>query len=164
MRDHDDVPYIVIERHSAGFGTFIWGMLIGAGAALLLAPRSGAETREELRERVDRARSAANDRVEAAKTTVTRTRESIEDRVETVRDQFGDLRERIEARADDARDRIKSGRRSAMDAYERHLGDSDDEIGFDSDDARVAAGIDREIDIIVTEVSEEFPEGRSDLG
>lgn len=164
MRDHDDVPYIVIERHSAGFGTFIWGMVIGAGAALLLAPRSGAETRDEIRERVDRARSAASDRVEAAKSTVHRTRESIEDRMESVRDQFGDLRERIEERADDARDRIRSGRRSAMDAYERHLGESDDELDFDSVDARVAAGIDREVDIIVTEVSEEFPEGRSDLG
>ncbi len=90
MRDHDEVPYVVIERHSAGFGTLLWGMLIGAGAALLLAPRSGAETREEIRDRVDRARSAANDRVESARSTVHRTRESIEDRVESVRDQFGD--------------------------------------------------------------------------
>lgn len=164
MRDHDEVPYIVIERHGAGFGPFLWGMLIGAGAALLLAPRSGAETREEIRERVDRARTAATDRVDAARSTVHRTRETIEDRIESVRDQFGDLRERFEASADDARDRIRTGRRAAMDAYERHVGEADESIDPDLAEARVAGGIDREIDIIVTEVSEEIPEGRSDLG
>jgi gas vesicle protein len=161
MRDHDEVPYIVIERHGAGFGPFLWGMLIGAGAALLLAPRTGAETRDEIRERVDRARTAATDRVDAARSRVHRTRENIEDRVDAVRDQFGDLRDRIEASAEDARNRIRAERRAATDPYERHAGDS----GFDLDaEARVAAGIDREIDIIVTEVSEEIPEGRSDLG
>ena len=40
-QDHDE-PYIVIEKHSGGVGDFLLGALIGAGVALLFAPRSGA--------------------------------------------------------------------------------------------------------------------------
>ncbi len=138
MRDHDDVPYIVIERHSAGFSTFLWGLALGAGAALLLAPRSGAETRDEIRDRVDRARSAANDRMDSARSTVHRTRERFEDRMDSVRDQLDNVREKIETRAEDARDAIERRRDSgsASRAY--------DEAGIP----------DREVDIVVTEIIE----------
>src|SRR5690606_22856466 len=49
MPDHENVPYIVIEREGGGVGPFLWGVLLGAGVALLLAPRSGEETQEEIR-------------------------------------------------------------------------------------------------------------------
>ena len=43
MRD-DQVSYVVLERdRGGGFGTFLLGALVGAGLALLLAPKSGAE-------------------------------------------------------------------------------------------------------------------------
>jgi gas vesicle protein len=43
--------YVIIEQRSSGnFGTFVWGLLVGAAAALLFAPKSGRETREELTE------------------------------------------------------------------------------------------------------------------
>ena len=50
MRDREDVPTIVVERDSggAGAGAFLLGALLGAGIALLFAPKSGAETQEEL--------------------------------------------------------------------------------------------------------------------
>jgi gas vesicle protein len=91
MRDHDDLPYIVIEKHSGGgMGTFLWGALLGAGVALLLAPRSGEETQEEIRERVERLREAAEDRVNEVRDTVTesvsRTRDRIQDQIDSVRD------------------------------------------------------------------------------
>jgi hypothetical protein len=42
--DDDDEPYVVIEKHSPGVGSFLVGVMIGAGIALLVAPRSGGET------------------------------------------------------------------------------------------------------------------------
>ena len=52
MRDHNDVPYIVIERDGGGqIGGFLVGALLGAGLALLFAPKSGEETQAELRDR-----------------------------------------------------------------------------------------------------------------
>jgi gas vesicle protein len=48
MRDNDEGPYIVIERESGGgIGSFVLGALVGAGLALLFAPKSGAETQED---------------------------------------------------------------------------------------------------------------------
>ena len=39
MADYDDdgVPYVVIERSGSGLVPFVWGALLGAAAALLLA-------------------------------------------------------------------------------------------------------------------------------
>ena len=113
MRDYDDLPYIVIERRSGGAAPFLWGALLGAGAALLLAPRSGEQTQEEIRERVRRIRSAAEDRVTEARSTVTeaitRTRDELQERIDTVRDT-------IDSRTTRARDAVDAGRRAARDA------------------------------------------------
>lgn len=87
MADHDNVPYIVIERHSAGVTPFLWGLLLGAGAALLFAPRSGEETQEEIRNQARRLRTAAEDRVDAVRSTVSerieQTRTDVQDRVDS---------------------------------------------------------------------------------
>src|SRR5437899_1059144 len=50
-QDHDEQPYIVIEKHSGGVGNLLLGVLIGAGVALLFAPRSGEETRSDISRR-----------------------------------------------------------------------------------------------------------------
>jgi gas vesicle protein len=113
MGEHDDMPYIVIERRSGGVTPFLWGALLGAGVALLLAPRSGAETQAEIRERAQRLRTAAEDRVngvrDAVSDSVTRTRDRIQDRIDSVRDS-------IESRAEQARNAVDAGRRAARDA------------------------------------------------
>ena len=163
MRDYDDLPYIVIERRSAGFGPFLWGALLGAGAALLLAPRSGQETQEELRDGYLRARRAAEDRVEAVRTRVDQTRTRLNDEI-------GAVRSRVDARTEQARETLDSARRAARDAraeLERKV--SDVREGFGS--ARETMG-DRPTndraaaapDVVVTDVGEERTEGRSDLG
>lgn len=124
MRDHDDLPYIVIERHSSGLGMFVWGILMGSAAALLLAPRSGAETQEDIRRRVDRARTAAEDRYDTARTSVVRTRERIEDQFGSVRGRIDDVREKLEDRADRARGVLDDGKRAARgmrDEVERRI-------------------------------------------
>jgi gas vesicle protein len=167
MRDQDDLPYIVIERHSAGLGAFIWGALIGAGAALLLAPRTGAQTQEELRQGVMRARNAAQDRAQAARQTVDRTRGRIEDQIGSVRDQLGNVRERIETRTERAREVIDTGTRRAREEIERRVAEAkegyrgSDRIIIDESTPRTS-GTGR-IEII-TDTAAEGTEGRPDLG
>jgi gas vesicle protein len=61
------------EGYGAGslFLSFILGGLLGAGAALLLAPKSGTETRQRIREFADDVRDKAEDYVGQAKNRVT---------------------------------------------------------------------------------------------
>lgn len=99
MAEHQDVPYIVIEREGGGFGAFVFGALCGAAAALLFAPRSGEETRRELREGARRVR----DRAEG---TVRQMQESMTDTVD-------ELRREVEGRFDAARDALDVGRNAA---------------------------------------------------
>ena len=112
MADHDDLPYIVIERQSGAAGPFLWGALLGAGAALLLAPRSGEETQREIRDKVTRARRDAEHRVtdtrDAMLGAMERTRDTVQDRVDSVRDA-------LQSGADQARDAVDAGRRAAHD-------------------------------------------------
>ncbi|MEX0912878.1 MAG: YtxH domain-containing protein [Gemmatimonadota bacterium] len=116
MRDHDDLPYIVIERRGAGFGPFLWGALVGAGAALLLAPRSGAETQEDIRDRVIRVRSKAEERVGAVRDTANRTRTRIEDQFGAVREQFDEVLGRSDDRPGFGGDAAAEARRAAREA------------------------------------------------
>jgi gas vesicle protein len=103
MRDNGDQPYIVIERDSGGaFGTFVLGALVGAGLALLLAPQSGAETQEEIKEHALRLKSAAEDRVREAQRT-------LEDRLEQARTG-------VQGRVESVKDAVEAGRRAAFEA------------------------------------------------
>ena len=167
MRDQDDLPYIVIERHSAGLAPFLWGALIGAGAALLLAPRTGVETQEEIRLGVRRARGVAEEKVEAARSTVNRTRERLETQIGSVRDQLGTVRERIETRADEARDALDNSRRAARDEIDRRVSSLKNYRGEGAaaaGDEMAASQRDQGVDVVLTDVTEEPTEGRSDLG
>jgi gas vesicle protein len=99
MSDHDDLPYIVIERRSGSFGAFLWGALLGAGTALLLAPRSGRETRDEIRAGALRLRDRAEDAVRTVS--------------DSVQETVGGVRGEVEGRIDAARDAFDAGRRAA---------------------------------------------------
>jgi gas vesicle protein len=101
----EDQPYVVIERHTESVGPFLLGIALGAGVALLLAPRSGAATRRDIRRRALRVRRAA----ENVATEVT----------DTVVDTFQDARRRVEDQIDSARQVIDLKRQQvqrAMDA------------------------------------------------
>lgn len=124
MGEYDDYPHIVIERERGGTGPFVWGALLGAAVALLLAPRTGAETQAEIRDRARRLREAAEGRVNDARDTVTgaveRTRSEVTGRIHSVRGV-------IETRADQARQAVEVGRRAARDAraeLERRVSDA----------------------------------------
>ena len=101
----DDEPYVVIERSSGGAGSFLIGLAIGAGLALLLAPQSGAATRRDIKRRARRAKNAA--------------RRVANDAAESVADTFDSARRRVEEKIDEARQAVelkKQQVRSAMEA------------------------------------------------
>lgn len=120
MAEHDDLPYIVIERRSGGIGAFLWGALVGAGVALLFAPRSGEETREELRSNVQKLRDRAEQTARELRSSVTDTidgvRSEVTGRVEAARDAFEagrqaarDTRTDLERRVNETRSRGRAG-------------------------------------------------------
>jgi gas vesicle protein len=104
MADHDELPYIVIERRSGSAGAFLWGALLGAAAALLLAPRSGRETRDEIRAGALRIRDRAEDAVRSV--------------TDSVQETVGDVRGEVQGRIEAAREAFDAGRRAARDTRE----------------------------------------------
>ena len=103
MRDHNDVPHIVIERDSGGgVGSFLLGAVVGAGLALLFAPKTGEETQEELKEHARKLRVVAEERVREAQ-------RDLEDRLDVAR-------EGVSARYEEVRAAVNAGREAAMDA------------------------------------------------
>ena len=102
----DDQPYVVIEKHEdAGVGPFLVGLAIGAGVALLFAPRSGRATRRDIKRRAMRVRRAAEDAVSDVAEGVTdkfqEARRKVEDQIESARNAV-DLKKRQITRAVDA--------------------------------------------------------------
>lgn len=96
-------PYVVVERHEAGIGSFIIGIALGAGVALLLAPQSGEETRRRLANRARRAQEAAQDLVG--------------DMSGTVAEKFNDVRSRVEERIEATFDAVDAKTRKVTNAY-----------------------------------------------
>jgi gas vesicle protein len=103
MRDHEEVPYIVVERGGgSGLGSFFVGALMGAGLALLFAPKSGEETQEELKERARQLKAAAEVRVREAQ-------KQLEERLEVARDG-------VQVRVEGVKEAVDAGRKAAVEA------------------------------------------------
>jgi gas vesicle protein len=96
-------PYVVVERHEAGVGSFIVGLALGAGVALLLAPQSGEETRRTLARRARRAQEAAQ--------------ELVEDMSGTVAEKFNDVRSRVEEQIEATFDAVDAKKRKVTSAF-----------------------------------------------
>jgi gas vesicle protein len=129
MSDHDDLPYIVIERRGAGIGPFMWGAIVGAGVALLFAPRAGDQTREEIRSGVMRLRDRAEDAVRNVQT-------SVNDTIQNVRGE-------VTGRVDQAREAFEAGRQAARetrDDLEQRVRDTRARVRAGYDEARTDAG------------------------
>src|SRR5215207_5544469 len=117
MADHrDDVPTFVIEtRGGDGIGPFLLGALVGAAAALLLAPRSGADTQAEIAGAARRLRDGVEGRVTGARDRVTGGVDDVRGRV---RGRIDRVRGGVESRVDRARSALEAGRGAARDARE----------------------------------------------
>jgi gas vesicle protein len=119
-RESEDPRVVVVERGS-GLGAFLWGALLGAGVALLVAPRSGAETRRLLkakgRELMDVASEKAEELRELMSEGYERSKARVEEGLETARREVNERREA-------AREVVDAGRaaaRSAREELERRL-------------------------------------------
>ncbi len=109
----DGEPFVVIEKHESSVGSFFWGLVAGAGLALLFAPRSGAETRVRLRSQARRAKQAAQDLAEDVTDTVVGT---IETARRTVEDRVDAARGAVEMRKQQVTRAVQAGRAAAHDA------------------------------------------------
>jgi gas vesicle protein len=116
MRDYDEdgVPYVVIERSGSGLFPFVWGALLGAAAALLLAPKSGAETQEELKERARRLREQAEGKVGELQGTLQEAfksgREQVEEKYEYAKGKAAQGRDRAQQALDAGRKAARAAR------------------------------------------------------
>jgi gas vesicle protein len=100
----DDEPFVVIEKEQGTLSSFFVGLAIGAGLALLFAPRSGVETRREIKRRARSAERAA--------------RRVASDVTDTVTDKFHDARRRVEHRIDRTRQAIEMKKEQVQRAME----------------------------------------------
>ena len=100
MADQKEAPYIVVERQSTGVGTFLGGAILGAGLALIFAPRSGREMRREIGGGIRKFRDTAEETVQRVQHSVTGT--------------LDDLRGQMTEKMDSARRAMDAGREAAL--------------------------------------------------
>ena len=124
MSEHQQQPYVIVERHGAGFMAFVWGAVVGAAAALLLAPKSGRETQQDLRDGARRFREEAGERLTEVRGSVEegyhKARVGVGDRVEVARDSVRERRRQAE-------EALKAGKEAATRArsdLEKRVADS----------------------------------------
>lgn len=103
-REYEGEPFVVIEREEPGLGTLLLGAVIGAGIALLLAPRSGEDTRRMISY--------------TARRTSGRLRSAAMDVADTVSTQANDVRDRVSDRVDAVRAAVRRGQDQVLDAVD----------------------------------------------
>lgn len=130
MTDHEDV--IVVEREGEGshaLGWFLLGAVLGAGAALLLAPQTGPETRRAIRNRALKVKDFADEKLQTLRETLGADEDEEEEEGDEAESaparvsrggRTGAAREELERRLARARARRRAAR-------EEEEGDDDDE-------------------------------------
>ena len=109
--DHDE-PFIVIEKHNDA-GSLLVGVLIGAAVALLFAPRSGQETRADIRRNARQAGDAVKGVAEDVTAQVAETYDGAKARVE---EQIDQVRDAVVTRKRQVSRAIEAGREAAFQA------------------------------------------------
>jgi gas vesicle protein len=93
------------SRTGAGFlAGMIFGVVLGAGLALIFAPERGDKTRARLRQRM---RSLREDALEGIDYAGSRTRKELRRRQRRIRAELERIRERAKARAKEAREALE---------------------------------------------------------
>ena len=109
----DDEPIVVIERSEPGIGTFVIGLAIGAGLALLFAPRTGEETRRDLQRRARKMGDQAQDFVSEVTGSVSETLHAAKEKVESSIDT---TRNAVELKRRQVSNAVDAGRAAAQQA------------------------------------------------
>ena len=109
----DGDAYVVIERREAGVGSFIIGLAVGAGIALLLAPRTGEATRRDLHRSAQRMGDQAQNLVTGVADSVSQTIQDARMRVET---RIGAARDSVDLKRRQVTNAVDAGRMAAQEA------------------------------------------------
>ena len=109
----DGDAYVVIERREAGIGSFIIGLAVGAGIALLLAPRTGEATRRDLQRSAQRMGDQAQNLVTGVADSVSQTIQDARMRVET---RIGSARDSVDLKRRQVTNAVDAGRTAAQQA------------------------------------------------
>ncbi len=124
MSHQSDQPVVIVERSDSGLGGFLLGLAVGAGMALLFAPKTGEETRRQLKNTGRRLRTVASERAEDLQDALgggyERTRVRVEEGLDSARQTIDEKRE-------SAKDAYKAGRsavKTARSELERRLAES----------------------------------------
>ncbi len=110
--DEEDA-YVVIERQQPGIGSFMAGLAVGAGLALLFAPRSGEATRRELERSARKVGNQAQSLVSDVTGTVNQT---IQDARYRVENRIGAARDAVDLKRRQVTNAVDAGRLAAREA------------------------------------------------
>ena len=112
--DHDDAKYVVIEKGGTDIGTLLVGVLIGAGIALLFAPKSGPETRRAIRRRAknatDTVKGVATDMTDQVVDTFESAKAKVEEQIETARSAIESKKRQVTRAMDAGREAAQQAR------------------------------------------------------
>jgi len=109
----DGDAYVVIERREAGIGSFIIGLAVGAGVALLFAPRTGEATRRDIQRSAQRMGDQAQELVTGISDSVGQTIQDARMRVET---RIGAARDSVDLKRRQVTNAVDAGRMAAQQA------------------------------------------------
>ncbi len=109
----DGDAYVVIERREAGIGSFIIGLAVGAGIALLFAPRTGEATRRDIQRSAQRMGDQAQNLVTGVADSVSQTIQDARMRVET---RIGVARDSVDLKRRQVTNAVDAGRMAAQQA------------------------------------------------
>lgn len=113
--EFDDEPYVVIEKETGSVGSLLLGFALGAGVALLFAPRAGIETRRELTRGARRVQRSAQDMVDEVAGNVSggfhHARQQVEDHIDAAR-------QAVELKREQVTRAVEAGRVAAHQARE----------------------------------------------
>jgi gas vesicle protein len=116
MRHHeyDEQPYVIVEKRGNDIGTLLLGVAIGAGVALLFAPRSGPATRRAIRrkarEATDAVKGATGDMKDQVVDTFENAKARVEEQIESARSAIASKKRQVSRAMDDGRDAAQQTR------------------------------------------------------
>ncbi|MEL5848964.1 MAG: YtxH domain-containing protein [Candidatus Igneacidithiobacillus chanchocoensis] len=105
---------------------FVMGLLVGALGGVLLAPASGAETREDLRRGMQRGKEQLREFEQIAEERVLRLIEDIQEKTQQLLSSGGEL---VEAKRQDLQEAIRVAKRALAEEREIMLRSRRDRLG-----------------------------------
>ncbi|WP_149243642.1 YtxH domain-containing protein [Dyadobacter sp. 32] len=112
------------ESGGAGFATgLLLGAALGACLALLYAPKSGEQTRQELKDLADQQKGKLKDQWDHAKETGSQAVHSVKDKMDSLGDQAKGTVDEYADRAKNQADLLADDTKTTVDKYQRRNDD-----------------------------------------